>query len=126
MVRAASIGIVVVDVDVVAGTLLSFSLVVGRRTPDNSLANPSYPVVLFLFRVGVQQIGNFRGRNLKGIPFAGLEVGRLDGRAKGQIDHPVGRRVFVGAIKELGTLEQKEAAAPVLFRKPKRRITIVE
>ena len=93
---------------------LGTTLIVGGGTPDNGLADPADPIVFFLFRVGVQQIGNFRGGNLKGIPFAGFQIRRFDRRAQGQIDHPVGRRVLVGTIKEFAALEQKEAPTPVL------------
>jgi len=90
--------------------------VVRRGAPDDRLSDPSDPVVLFLFRIGVQQVGDFRGGDLEGVSLSALEVGRLDGRAQSQVDHSVGRRVFVGAIKQLASLEQKESAAPVLYR----------
>jgi len=80
-------------------------VVVGGGTAYDGLADASDPVVLFLFRVGVQEIGDFRGGDLEGVAFAGFEVGRFDGRAQGQIDHPVGRRILVGTIKELAALE---------------------
>jgi len=101
-------------------TLLSLLLwtlvasVVRRGTSNDRLADPANPVVLFTLRIGIQQIGDFGRRNLKGIPLAGLQIGRFDGRAQCQIDHSVGCRILVGTIKEFGTLEQKETAAPVL------------
>ena len=88
--------------------------VVRRGASHDRLSDPSDPVVLFLFSIGVQQIGDFRGGNLEGVSLSALEVGRLDSRAQSQVDHSVGRRVFVGAIKELASLEQEESAAPVL------------
>ena len=88
--------------------------VIRRRTPDNRLSNAANPVVLFLFRVGIQKVSDLRRGNLKGVALAGFQIGRFDGSAQCQIDHPVGRRVLVGAIKEFAALEQKEAAAPVL------------
>jgi hypothetical protein len=89
--------------------------VIGGGTPHNGLADAADPIVLFLFRVGIQQICGIRRRDLEGVALAGFQVGRFDGRAQRQIDHPVGRRILVGAIKELAALEQKEPAAPVLF-----------
>ena len=94
--------------------LLSLGIVVGRRTPDDRLSDPTDPIVLFLFGIGIQQIGNLGSGNLEGVALAGFQIGGFDGGAECQIDHPVGCRVLVGTVKEFGALEQKEAAAPVL------------
>ena len=48
------------------------------------------------------------------MPFFGFEVGRFDRGAMGQVDHAVGWRPFVLAVKELGAFQQKVATAPVL------------
>ena len=53
----------------VVGTPLA---VIGGGTPDNGLADASDPIVLFLFRVGVQKVSRFRRRDLKGVALAGL------------------------------------------------------
>ena len=94
--------------------LLSLGIVVGRRTSHDRLSDPPDPIVLFLLRVGIQQIGNLGSGNLERVALAGFQIGGFDGGAERQIDHPVGCRVLVGAVKEFGALEQKEAAAPVL------------
>mmetsp|Transcript_109359 Transcript_109359/g.223419 ORF Transcript_109359/g.223419 Transcript_109359/m.223419 type:complete len:448 (+) Transcript_109359:225-1568(+) len=88
--------------------------VVARGRPHDGPSEPTDPVVLLALRVGVQEVGDLPGGDLEGVALPALEVGRLDRVADGQVDHPVGRRVLVGAVKELAALEQKVPAAPVL------------
>ena len=89
-------------------------LVVGATAPHNGLADASNPVVLFGFRVGVEQVAGFGRADFKRVAFLGFEVGRFDRGAVRQIHHAVRAARLVFAKEELVAFENKVAAAPFL------------
>jgi len=89
-------------------------LVVGATAPHNGLAHASNPVVLFGFRVGVEQVAGFRRADFKRVALFGFEIGRFDRGAVRQIHHAVRAARLVFAKEELVAFENKVAAAPFL------------
>jgi hypothetical protein len=81
-----------------------------------------------LFRVSIQQISDLWGADFKGMSLFGLQVCRFDGGAVSQVDHAMGWRPLVLAVKKFGSFQQEIATTPVLEgqnRKISKERTIV-
>ena len=84
--------------------LLTSTLIVRVTAPHNALANTTNPIILFFFRVGVQQKRSFGCTNFKGISLFGLQVGGLDRRALRQVDHTVRGGIIIFGEEEFASL----------------------
>jgi hypothetical protein len=93
------------------------SLVIRSGTANDGLAHASDPIILFCFRVGVEEVRSFGGGYFETVSFAGFQIGGFDRGTGSQVHKSVRGGVFVFGEEKLTAFEDKVPATPFLEKR---------